>query len=422
MITGIDFVQQFVENYAANYADYEAIATQIGRECEELCKQEGVKAIVTCRPKDKDRLREKLYKRASQRPNGYGSLEEIKADIVDLCGARIALYYPADGRRVSDLVKTRFQAFLGKTLPEESAKSRPGGDYHGHNLRAVREHPNVGWVRVEIQVMTLLMNAWSEISHDDLYQEREGEPSVEEVLLLEEINHLVLDAVKKVERYQDLVRQRPHNQDKKFNSVYDLLDFLGVTFLPENAYSKWYYNTPRKDLIFWLVMEAGYDSPAKLKPLLSLNNAHGQLRALYEYIFAKRPDLIMPYMLQKSPHLVDADEDRKPIEQAVENWHLLDRVLRFLAARNGNADKPFASIEERIKLASLTEDESKVIRWGWRNADTIVNAIARIVPYIINEWNDGLSADISRLPSSADPTRVAAFEWARSSAALPPAQ
>ena len=57
MITGIDFVQQFVED-VANYADYKSVATQLGRECEELWRQQGIKAIVTSRAKDKDRLRE----------------------------------------------------------------------------------------------------------------------------------------------------------------------------------------------------------------------------------------------------------------------------------------------------------------------------------------------------------------------------
>ena len=144
------------------------------------------------------------------------------------------------------------------------------------------------------------MNAWSEISHDDLYQEREGELSAEEVSLLREINLLVLEAEKKAESYQSLARQRPRNQDTPFKSVYDLLDFLVLHSFPRMPTVKWYYNTQRKDLIFWLVMEAGYDTPAKLKPLLSLNNVHGQICALYEYIFARRPDLIMPYMLQKS--------------------------------------------------------------------------------------------------------------------------
>jgi hypothetical protein len=44
------------------------------------CKQEVIKAVVTWRAKDKDRLREKIYKRAYARPNGVGSLEEIKSD------------------------------------------------------------------------------------------------------------------------------------------------------------------------------------------------------------------------------------------------------------------------------------------------------------------------------------------------------
>jgi ppGpp synthetase/RelA/SpoT-type nucleotidyltranferase len=405
------FIEQFIEHYTANYRDYSLLAEELGRECDQLCKQEGIKAVVTWRAKDKDRLREKIYKRAYARPNGFGSPEEIKSDIWDLCGARIALYYPADAGRVSDLVRERFKAIVGKTHPENGTASAPGGEYHGHNLRAALEHPNVGWVRVEIQVMTLLMNAWSEISHDDLYQGREGELSGEELSLLKDINLLVLEAEGKVERYQHLVQQRPRNQDRKFKSIYDLLDFLGVTFLPENAFNKWFYNTQRRDLLFWLVMEAGYDTPAKLKPLLSLHNEYGQRRALYEYIFANRPDLIMPYMLQKSPHLVEADEDRKPIEQAIENWRVLDRVLRFLAARDGNTGKLFSSIEDHIKIANLTEDESKVIRWGWKNADTIINAISRIVPYIIEGWNDGLSADMQKLASSPNSIMAAAFEW-----------
>lgn len=413
MIVAFGPIEQFVEYYVANFDHYSSLAEQLGRECEQLCKEEGIKAIVTWRPKSHARLRQKLRKRASGR-NGYASIEEIKSDIVDLCGARISLYFPTDRRRASDLVKDRFNALLGKIHPEKGSDPSSSGDYHGHNLRGVREHPILGWVRIEIQVMTLLMNAWAEIGHDGVLQKSEDEITPEEELLLGEINQLVSKAEEKVEQYQILVRQRPRNQDRQFGSVYELLDFLGEGFLPEHSHNKWLYNTPRKDLLFWLVMAAGYDTRSKLSPLLSLNNPNGARRALTEFIFAQNPDLLMPYILQKSPHLAHADEERTPIEEAFANWRILDRVLRFLSAHNGNADRPFVNINGHIDLANLTEDEAKVVRRSWQIVDTLANAIARIRPQLVEEWNKEVSAGMQRLSSGSNPTVAAAFDRARS--------
>jgi ppGpp synthetase/RelA/SpoT-type nucleotidyltranferase len=210
MTTSDDFIEQFIEHYAAHDAAYKTLSRKLESECRELCSQEGIKAVVSSRTKDKERLSDKIRKRASKKANGYGSLEGIKLDIVDLCGARISLYYPADRRRVSDLVKEKFKSYAGKTHPEEDMPEAEGGDYHGINHRASREDPALGWVRIEIQIMTLLTNAWLEISHDDLYHGREGPLSPEEKALLKQINRLVLEAEENAERYQNRLCSSRH--------------------------------------------------------------------------------------------------------------------------------------------------------------------------------------------------------------------
>ena len=78
MTTSDDFIEQFIQHYAAHDAAYKTLSRKLESECRELCSQEGIKAVVSSRTKDKERLSDKIRKRASKKANGYGSLEEIK--------------------------------------------------------------------------------------------------------------------------------------------------------------------------------------------------------------------------------------------------------------------------------------------------------------------------------------------------------
>ena len=56
--------------------------------------------------------------------------------------------------------------------------------------------------RIEIQVASVLMHAWSEVEHDLIYKPLQGTLSKEELAILDELNGLVLAGEIALERLQ----------------------------------------------------------------------------------------------------------------------------------------------------------------------------------------------------------------------------
>ena len=62
--------------------------------------------MVPSRAKSPARLEAKIRQRA--RTKTYATLEDVSADIVDVAGARVALYFPGERDQVDRLVKQLF--------------------------------------------------------------------------------------------------------------------------------------------------------------------------------------------------------------------------------------------------------------------------------------------------------------------------
>jgi ppGpp synthetase/RelA/SpoT-type nucleotidyltranferase len=89
-----DLIQSFVARYRREYDFYYEVARLVAQRCEELSAENGIRGIVTFRAKRPDRLEAKLIRRDDEKH--YNREEDIRADIVDLSGVRIALYFPSD--------------------------------------------------------------------------------------------------------------------------------------------------------------------------------------------------------------------------------------------------------------------------------------------------------------------------------------
>lgn len=63
-------------------------------------------------------------------------------------------------------------------------------------------------VRLEIQVASVLMHAWSEVEHDLVYKPLQGTLSDEELAILDELNGLVLSGEIALERLQAAGNER----------------------------------------------------------------------------------------------------------------------------------------------------------------------------------------------------------------------
>src|SRR5437762_2759827 len=137
-----DVIEEFIRRYRKEYDYYEEVARLVEQQCGSDLEAAGVRAIVTHRAKRPDSLLRKLRQRTKDKE--YPTVESIYADIHDLAGVRIALYFPADrdnvekilqatlcvsdgsenvsGRRGQASIQQTFQRLLGDPLPHPSQR------------------------------------------------------------------------------------------------------------------------------------------------------------------------------------------------------------------------------------------------------------------------------------------------------------
>ncbi|HEY9785829.1 MAG TPA: hypothetical protein V6D17_10540, partial [Candidatus Obscuribacterales bacterium] len=62
--------------------------------------------------------------------------------------------------------------------------------------------------KLEVQVASIIMNAWSEVEHDLIYKPKGGSISPEERAILDELNGAVLAGERILERLQEATQRR----------------------------------------------------------------------------------------------------------------------------------------------------------------------------------------------------------------------
>ena len=92
----MDLVSQFIENYKKKIPFYEAAGRLAASQLEAALQSAGIRAMVTSRAKNPDRLKAKVIRRNAKRQTSYKNMREIYDDIADLCGIRVSLYFPGD--------------------------------------------------------------------------------------------------------------------------------------------------------------------------------------------------------------------------------------------------------------------------------------------------------------------------------------
>ena len=99
-------VEEFIARYRMEFDFYDQAARLVAQTLEVSLQAGGIRSIVTSRPKSVLRLEAKARKRATDK--SYASVDDIYNDIVDLAGARVALYFPGERHQVDTLVKSLF--------------------------------------------------------------------------------------------------------------------------------------------------------------------------------------------------------------------------------------------------------------------------------------------------------------------------
>lgn len=148
----------------------------------------------------------------------------------------MALYFPGDIEIVDSVIEKTFNVKEKKKFPQETTarnemkliyEKRFSGYAAKHyrvcmngNDRYAKEY------KIEIQVASVLMHAWSEVEHDLIYKPSQGSLSKEELMILDEINGLVIAGNIALERLQDAGADRVAEGNYEFKNHYDLSLFI----------------------------------------------------------------------------------------------------------------------------------------------------------------------------------------------------
>lgn len=270
---------QIIETFLRHYLREIDYYAEAGRLVQGLLQSEltrrGIRAIVTSRAKDPERLRAKLLERNTTGGKNYASLEEIYSDIVDLAGVRVALYFPGDRKKVDEVVSELFQLVCpAKVFPEGNPKPRAKGlaGYLATHYRVQLKADKLSQAQrryaaatIEIQVASVLMHAWAEVEHDLLYKPLQGKPATDEIAVIDELNALVLAGEIALERLQRSIESRVSAEpDSRFANEFELQAFLSSKIQSTST-----NQIGVVDFLYELLQHAKLDTPAALAPFLA---------------------------------------------------------------------------------------------------------------------------------------------------------
>ncbi len=336
-------IDDFMFRYEREYDYYHEAARLCAQRCESGLMQAGVRAIVTYRVKNYERLRQKIQQRHIKK--NYRCLDDIYVDIVDLAGVRIALYFPGDHDEVDKFIKAEFVVEKVKNdfLPEPHIRyiKRFSGYRATHYHIRLRDdyladqQQRYAKACVEIQVASVLMHAWAEVEHDLAYKPFSGELSEDEHAILDEINGLVLAGEIALERLQKAVKTRVNKEDSQFNNQYELAAYLYDHLQPKVQISDMVMG--RADVLFRFLQLADLNHPGKLAEyLLDLDPSDEQRTIagqLVDRLLATRPEFYDMYSQAK--YEIDArrlsSSSKEALGYFMSRWIALETVVSLIA-------------------------------------------------------------------------------------------
>jgi ppGpp synthetase/RelA/SpoT-type nucleotidyltranferase len=348
-------IEDFIARYRREY-DY---FLEVSRLCAELCEarleEAGIRAIVTYRAKRPDRLGPKLQQRLADK--NYQSIDEIYADIVDLAGVRIALYFPSDLAEVEKLVTTHLdlveppKVFPDKTPPKHDKKRFKGyvATHYRVRLKAASlrgEQVRYADARVELQVASVLMHAWAEVEHDLVYKPLSGSLSEDEYLILDQLNGVVLNGEGSLEQLRRAQQERVGKPAQPFANHYELASYLYESVRKRLTASLHEPVMGRVDRLFRLIQSAGLNRAEEIDKLIATfdtdTEKHSVADQIIDHLLAARGDLyeVNQQLLSKESSLPtglgqgeqeQAERNKNTVGAFLGQWARLENALREVA-------------------------------------------------------------------------------------------
>lgn len=380
----MELINQFIEDYKSKFNYYDMAARLGAKLLEEALRSSGIRAMVTSRAKNPSRLKVKVEQRSRKRGVFYQTLAEIYEDIADLSGVRVSLYFPGDREKADKVINTLFAVREIRSFPNESKpptyNKRFSGYWANHYRVQMREElldarqKKYAQVRLEIQVASVLMHAWSEVEHDLIYKPLKGALSEEELSILDELNGLVLSGEIALERLQAAGDKRIQSTTAAFSNQYDLASYLYNYLNSSPPSSDIKVRMGNVELLFRLLNRLKLDSVQELgqilKSLRLQNDRRTVCQQLTDRILSGNSRRYALY-LELHPLSENMPEERKQaLEHFIDLWIALESSLNRLIRRRspksrGNAMQ--AACVKRIKVFSSEDLEIFSRLLGIRN-------------------------------------------------------
>ncbi|KAF9890864.1 hypothetical protein FE257_005440 [Aspergillus nanangensis] len=190
-------IQEFLEQWSIDSSVYTDLKNRTVDICKAAICKGNVKGIVHGRIKEPDSLKAKLHARQKVRGRPYEDLKDIRKDIVDLAGVRIAINYPLQKDTVGDIIRESFDVVETRNIfdTDDNMKATSpcstdptqgspqwgvySGTFPGYCADHYRVHlkrkdipQGVMWYGglIEIQVVSKLRDAWATAGHDTIYK------------------------------------------------------------------------------------------------------------------------------------------------------------------------------------------------------------------------------------------------------------
>lgn len=365
-----DVIRQFLESYKKNFAFYENAARLAAGQLETALQSAGIRAIVISRAKNPGRLKNKLIHRNAQREVPYQMTEEIYEDIADLSGVRVSLYFPGDREKTDGLIMDLFELIDKKQFPEQakhpSYEKRFSGYWGNHYRARIRgdelpeNQKKYGGAKIEIQVASVLMHAWSEVEHDLIYKPLQGTLSQEEYVILDELNGLVMAGEIALERLQSAGNARIQDKRSSFGSQYDLAsylyNFLSIRFEKEDVELR----MGNVELLFRLLRKLKILKVKEIEPILKSVKFEKDRRnisqQIIDQIITGNEKRYQTYQRLLADHDIADASLRQAIDEFFREWVPLEALLNQAGGKHSPRQQGAFNINSLKRLGVLDNE------------------------------------------------------------------
>ncbi len=426
----MDLIAQFVSRYRKEYDFYEQACRMAAQVLDSNLQSAGVRAIVTSRAKNPTRLETKVKQRAMKKT--YASVDEIYEDIVDLSGVRVALYFPAEREEVGRIIKSLFVPVVEpKEFPtpgQPTYKKRFSGYWATHYRVRLPEtllnesQKRYAEARIEIQVASVLMHAWSEVEHDLVYKPLQGQLSEDEYAILDELNGLVLAGEIALERLQRAGDLRVSAHDREYTNHYDLASSL-VEMAREKLAGLNIHDAVigRVDLLFHLLREVGLNTPEQLAKYVSALHTDFERRPLAEQVIDQvlsedpaRYATFEQIRLLDVPVTAPSASDLPRVTQSeaighfISLWIEYEKMIRTYAASKGFKEFGMPLLRVLRSVEGLPEDVAEAAERLRRFRNQLVHGIEVPDAEFIHAQTAELRVVVQKLRDITTPKRKSA--------------